>query len=96
MTDDPFRYCVHCGADCYEDDPEHAADCPQSTGVYEVQLEANNKPCECCGYYDDPPMLCSECEEPLYLGDHYTHRQIESDIYEPICLSCAAHEALTA
>lgn len=96
LEDDLFRYCGYCGADCHEDDPEHAADCPFSTGVFEVRPEAHNEPCRFCGFYDDPPMFCSECKEPLYLGDHYTYRQLEDGepIYEPICLGCSAQAAV--
>jgi hypothetical protein len=90
---DPFRYCVFCGADCYEDEPEHAADCPSSTGVYPFTEKDMT-----CPYCKRPleerhRMLCSECEAPFEIGDHYTHRQIDDDVYEPICLGCAAKEA---
>lgn len=37
MTD-PYRRCVHCQADCYVDDPAHAGDCPQTTGLFPAEL----------------------------------------------------------
>jgi hypothetical protein len=39
--EDLFRWCVHCGADCWPDreDQEHAADCPAETGVWPVEVD---------------------------------------------------------
>lgn len=96
--EDKFRWCVFCKADCWVDKPEHAVDCPSSTGVWPVRYEAMHPPCEHCGKRPDPSIRCSECECVLGLGDFYTHRQL-ADIaglpaYEPICLGCAAKEAV--
>lgn len=93
-----YRWCVYCKADCWVDEPEHSAGCPSSTGVYEVRYERCHPPCEHCGKRPDPAIRCSECECLLALGDKYTHRQLDDiagvPVYEPICLGCAAREAL--
>ena len=34
-------------------------------------------------------MICMDCETPFALGDTYTLRQAEDDIYEVVCLGCA-------
>lgn len=100
--EDQFRWCVHCGADCYGDETAHADDCPSVTNVWPV-TEQNlgiRGP-------DDPyahGMLCTDCEAEFKLGDHYTHRLVgegamapgmpECPIYEIVCLGCAAQEAV--
>jgi hypothetical protein len=94
-------HCVFCGADCNLPEPDHADDCPSVTGLYPV-IERDLM-CPGCGETYEG-MLCSECEEPFKIGDHYTHRQIGEGnpipdgppcpIYEPICLGCAATEAV--
>lgn len=109
MTGDPFRYCVHCGADCYlpKDEQEHAADCPVMTNVYPITM------CELGMRGPGDPyahgMCCSECLSPFELGDSYSYRTLQEQspcdcengclqcapILEPICLGCAAVEALT-
>lgn len=94
---DPFRYCRWCDADCAEDETQHTADCPSSTGVFPVEYEACHPPCQHCGKRPDPSIRCSECECVLGLGDYYTHRQVGDYVgtptYEPVCLGCAALEA---
>lgn len=104
---EPFRWCVYCDADCDVDEPEHAAACPSTTGVYPVEREGPDKrPCEHCGKLPNVGFRCSDCDCLLGLGDHYTHRRIgdmsspltggvEYPCYELICLGCAAQEALT-
>lgn len=104
VNDDPYRFCIYCEADCYEDEPEHAADCPSTTGVYPVRLEDLGPPCPHCG----EPTLgfgCVDCGAQLQPGDHYMHRILtEGDsslpdmegasLSEVICVGCAAKEAL--
>jgi hypothetical protein len=93
-----FVHCVYCGVDCEQYEPEHAVDCPASTGVYVVEYEACHSPCEHCGKRPDPSIRCSGCECVLALGDHYTLRPIDDiagiSCYEPVCLGCAASEAV--
>jgi hypothetical protein len=103
-----YVHCVHCGVDCTDPEPEHGPSCPSSTGVFEVRYEAMHQPCEHCGKRPDPSIRCSECGCLLKLGDHYTHRRLgragipgpfedgEIPVYEPICLGCAAMEALNS
>ena len=120
---DPFRFCIYCAADCYEEDPEHADDCPSTTGVFPVtkrmlvSISAE-------GELEHSGMRCMDCEDSFAAGDHYTHRHVgrgalafgidedaspadiltaalapgmeEADVYEIICLGCAALEALAA
>ena len=90
MSEDPFRYCVHCNADCYDDDPEHAEDCPASTGVWPVR-EKDLLPCSNCGHPHNQ-MFCMDCREELKAGDRYMHRQVDDDVYEIICVGCAAKD----
>ena len=107
MTEhDPYRFCVFCEADCYVDEPAHAADCPSTTGVYPVREEDFGPKCAHCGEraFGDG-MRCCDCGADLKLGDHYMHRELEpgdasipgiggAAIREVICVGCAAKEAL--
>lgn len=97
MSDDPFRYCVYCGADCYEDgaedfshdyreDVEHKPDCPSVTGLYPVTMETLGMRGP-----DDPYAYgakCMDCGVDFNLGDFYAHRQRESDVFEIVCVGC--------
>lgn len=76
---DPFRYCVHCAADCYADEPEHAADCPSSTGIY--PFTEKDMECPYCKRElgEEHRMVCGECEQPFQVGDHYTHRWLDEE-----------------
>ena len=102
---DPFRFCIYCEADCYEEDPGHADDCPSTTGVFPVREEDAGPQCPHCGERIDGEMHCADCDQPLRVGDHYTHRHIgrgglpgmaEADVYEIICLGCAALAAVAS
>jgi hypothetical protein len=105
--EDPFRYCIYCKADCYADEPEHAEDCPSSTGVYPL-TENDLKPlCPHCGESMRGLPRCGDCGEKMKLGDHYMHRELDpgdpddpdpiagASTYMVICVGCAAKEALT-
>lgn len=97
---EPFRWCVYCDADCEVEEPEHAATCPSSTGVFPVREQ--DVLCRGCKqtYLG---MRCSECDAEFQVGDHYTHRRIgeasslasddECPVYDLVCLGCAAREA---
>ncbi len=102
MTD-LYRFCVFCEADCYEEDPEHADDCPSTTGVFPVakrDLVSINAE----GELEHSGMRCMDCEDSFAAGDHYAHRHVgrgalapgmaEADVYEVICLGCAALAAV--
>lgn len=103
LNDELDRGCIYCGVDCDQDHPQHAVDCPQSTGVYPVTeqdlgVRGPNDP-----YAHG--MRCMDCEAEFKVGDFYTHRTIQeadpdapnewaaAPIYEVICLGCAALEA---
>lgn len=102
MSEDPFRFCVYCRADCYEDEPEHAGDCPSVTNVWPV----TEKDLGMRGP-DDPyahGMGCVDCGEQFKVGDSYSLRTVaEADrglpgvqgaaVCHVICLGCAAAEA---
>jgi hypothetical protein len=102
---DLYRFCIYCEADCDEEDPEHAVDCPSTTGVFPVTkrmlVSINDE-----GELEHSGMNCMDCEDSFAAGDHYTHRHVgrgalapgmaEADVYEVICLGCAAMEALAA
>lgn len=106
MSDDPFRYCVYCNADCYEDEPQHADDCPKNTGVYPVDQHALKPFCPHCGESMGGPPCCMDCGEVIPVGSHYVHREAQAGdpslpgvagapVYELLCLGCAAKEATT-
>jgi hypothetical protein len=69
-ADDPFRFCVYCAADCYEDEPEHTSDCPSVTGLYPVRAADLGSPCVHCGQ-PSLGMQCWICHEPFEVGDFY-------------------------
>ena len=105
MSDDPFRYCVFCNADCYVDEAEHADDCPSVTRVWPVREEDMGPKCSHCGERAFGPMHCMDCGASLNVGDHYMHREVDpgdpllpgiegAPVYEVICVGCAAKEAL--
>jgi len=100
---DPYRFCIYCEADCYEEDPEHGDDCPSTTGVFPVtkrMLVSINAE----GELEHSGMRCMDCADPLAVGDHYAHRHVvpgwlpgmmaEADVCEVICLGCAALAAV--
>lgn len=100
--DDPFRYCIYCNADCYESEPEHAADCPSVTDVF--PFTEKDTLCRCGRPLpDDQRMVCMDCKATFEPGDHYTHRWVgEADmgfgshpVGEVICLGCAALAEIT-
>lgn len=103
--DDPFRWCVYCDADCRVDEPDHADDCPFSTGVFPItERDVCDNPCPHCSCGGG--MTCMDCGEPFKLGDFYTHRVVtdgdrigriipselieDAPVGEVICLGCAA------
>lgn len=86
MSDDPYRYCIHCAADCYEDEPEHAADCPFTTGLWPVTAETLGMRGP-----DDPyalGMVCMDCGDPFAIGDTYALRQLADNAFEAVCIGC--------
>ena len=90
-ADDLFRWCIYCGADCYEDEPEHDAACPMLTGLYPVREEELGR-CSSCGH-PERMTLCADCEQALDVGDFYLYRQLEDagpDVFEKVCVGCAA------
>lgn len=95
MSEDLFRYCVHCGADCDVAEPEHVDSCPFVTGIWPVREEDADH-CPHCGK-DTGEMICMDCGAPLDVGDHYALRDVETgalevrpEIGDVICLGCAA------
>jgi hypothetical protein len=98
---EPFRWCVFCDADCHEDDPEHADDCPSITGIFPVRLHKHCDSCTCNG-----TIRCMDCGAELKVGDFYMHREIEGTdfmavspfagaaVSEVICMGCKAHDEL--
>lgn len=93
--DAPYRWCVHCGADCEpgEEDQEHAAYCPFSTGVWPVEAdhalevarwvrwESDDAPGDVKAAADQVLLrepVCAECSEPFRPGDSYMLRNDET------------------
>lgn len=81
---DLYRFCIYCEADCEGPDPEHTDGCPFSTDVWPVSGE------------EPGGVACMDCGHPFAPGAFYTHRWIEEDVGEVICLGCAALEELAA
>lgn len=101
MSDDPYRFCVFCGADCkpngIDEDPnaEHAADCPTSTGVYPIREQDFGPKCCHCGKGAFAGPVCMDCKEPLEMGDFYMHREIEAgDSILPGVAGAAVYEVI--
>lgn len=88
---DPFRYCIYCDADCYENEPAHTGGCPSSTGIFPI--ESLHVPDG-----DESDAACMDCDQPFRRGDSYTHRWAEpidgTPCGEVICLGCAAEAEL--
>ena len=84
---DPFRYCIHCQADCYADEVEHTAECPFTTGVFPITERDLTPPTWA-------PPACCRCDHEFVLGDSYHHIEVEDSVYEMVCAGCAAHAAL--
>lgn len=94
---DPFRYCVHCGVDCYhpwaengshdyDPDVEHKPNCPTVTGLYPVTMETLGMRGP-----DDPYAFgarCMDCGVEFKLGDTYALRRISEDGFEVVCVGC--------
>lgn len=91
-----YRWCVHCKADCWVDDPEHAADCPSVTGLWPVR-EQELQPCRKCGT-PAHGMCCMDCGAELKLGDFYVLRDADTGgiaserphVGEVVCVGCGA------
>jgi len=87
VSGEVFRYCIYCGTDCHEDDPEHGPDCPYTTGLWPV----TEKTLGIRGP-DDPyahGMRCMDCGEEFKVGDVYAHRPTEEgDVFEIVCIGC--------
>lgn len=69
MSDDAYRWCIHCGADCWPPPEEqtHGVICPVTTGLWPVReqdLEGG--------------MRCGECGGPFSVGESYVLRDTDS------------------
>ena len=88
MTDaDMFRYCIYCGCDCYEDNPAHRDDCPQTTGVYPItKSDIENQ------------VVCAECRSLFAVGDSYCLQAIEGsdDVFSTVCVGCGILHPVSA
>ena len=80
---DPYRWCIYCGVDCKEFADQslttHRSFCPQVTGLFPVRAR------------DLQPggMVCTECNAPFRLGEHYALLPIgEDDTVEVVCVGC--------
>ena len=92
QSDGDFDTCVFCRArGCESGEARHAADCPSLTKLFPVTLR---------DLWPYGPTSCMSCETPFWPGDHYTHRPAGgdgvafTDVFEVVCLGCAAHDAL--
>ncbi len=81
-----INQCIYCGVGCDEFEPEHDSECPFTTGLWPVTLEA----LEMRGPNDPYAhgMVCIDCGSEFKVGDVYTHRQSSYDVYEVVCVGC--------
>jgi hypothetical protein len=104
--DDPFRFCIYCGVDCYEPLPEHGDECPSNTGLWPVTPRFLNgggcENCECSRCQALRPKCC-RCGVPFKLGDVYVLIDTETgrpatrpDIGECVCVGCGASAEIAA
>lgn len=93
-AEDPqFRYCIWCGVDCEQDEPEHTAECPSTTGVQTVTAE--DLRCPGCRTTITGMRCGGECGTQFQEGDHFTYAQDpDTDLHVIICLGCAAQRAI--
>ena len=100
--DDRFRYCVWCKVDCYEDEPEHADDCPQTTGLRPVREEDLGPTCAHCGKPSLGGIRCMDCGEEIKVGEFYVLRNVDDRdevggnpfVGEVICVGCGANTVI--
>lgn len=94
---EPFRWCIYCDADCEASSPEHAEDCPLTTGLFPVTEQDMTPRCPQCGY--TAGMACAACLRRLALGDSYVLRDVsdgqvrvptDGSVNEPVCVGCGA------
>lgn len=84
---DPFRWCIWCGCDCYEDEPQHTPDCASVTGLRPVTARelGMRGPHDPYAY----GMSCMDCGEPFKVGDMSALRPTgEPDVFEAVCVGC--------
>lgn len=92
---DPFRWCVYCGCDCYEDDPEHEPGCATVTGLYPV----TERDLGMRGPRDPYAhgMLCMDCGCEFKVGDVSALRPTDAgDVFERVCVGCRVLNPTTA
>lgn len=82
---DPYRFCIYCGCDCYEDSPDHLPGCATVTGLRPVRPSD----LDMRGPHDPYAygMLCMDCLTPFKVGDVYAVRG-GGDIGEIVCVGC--------
>lgn len=84
---DPWRWCIDCGCDCYEDEPNHALDCGANTGLFRV----TDRDLGMRGLRDPYAhgMSCAECGAEFRLGDYCAHQRTEEDdVFVTVCVGC--------
>lgn len=81
-----FRYCIYCGVDCEEYEPDHGGHCPTITGLYPVTPKFLGERGPNDPYA--PGAACMDCGTAFKVGDFYAHRQIADDVIEVVCIGC--------
>ena len=75
--------CRFCGVDLEDalgdlaPDDDHASDCPVNTDIWPVEQSDLTH-----------GLRCMDCKSELAMGDSYTHRRVEFDVYDIVCLGC--------
>jgi hypothetical protein len=101
--EDPYRWCIHCRADCYENNAVHSADCPSTTGVFPI-TKKDATTCRHCGA-SEVDTSCHTCGAQFVVGDHYVlvNGEVPSGVPgiegayfagTATCLGCAALRAI--
>lgn len=90
--EDRYRWCVYCGTDCWEDEPEHGPDCPSTTGLWPVEAEHLGPLATCpkCAHeWRLYGMTCAECGVEFKEGDLVAHQTTDrDDVVVIVCLGC--------
>lgn len=86
MTEDLYRWCIYCKADCWLATQKHAPYCPVSTGLWPItQSDYDND--MCCGCCFEKFELDEYC---MQLDTQINQVVLHGNVLEIICIGCAA------
>ncbi len=70
---DEYRWCVHCGADCWPEDAVHQPGCPQITGLWPATGDE----------------VCGHCHQPVEVYVEVPLPDVGDGTVEVCCVGCA-------